>query len=124
MQRRLPGLVLIACSLMAAPVANAFTFRFLRDTVLRRLTPEDIEIGTRATREALDSGEDAEWSNPATGASGSIRILATIDVDDMTGCRRTQMTVTIAGQTGTGTYLLCQATNGAWLFYTPRQTTR
>ena len=114
------SLLLLACAVLAPAVASAFNFRFLRDTVLQQLTPEDIEIGTRATGVALDSGESGEWSNPGTGASGTIRILATVDVDDRKGCRRTRLGVTAGGRTGGGTYLLCRIPSGKWNFYTPR----
>jgi hypothetical protein len=113
-------LLLLACVGLAPAVADAFNFGFLRDTVLQRLTPEDVQIGSRATRVALDSGENGEWSNPATGASGTIRILATIDVDDRRGCRRTRLAVSAGGQTGSGTYILCKVRSGEWNFYTPR----
>jgi hypothetical protein len=113
-------LLLLACAVLAPAIAGAFNFRFLRHTVLQQLTPEDIQIGSRATRVALDSGENGEWSNPATGASGTIRILATVDVDDRRGCRRTRLAVSAGGQTGSGTYLLCKVRSGEWNFYTPR----
>ena len=113
-------LLLLACGVLAPVIAGAFNFRFLRDTVLQQLTPEDIQIGSRATRVALDSGESGEWSNPATGASGTIRVLATVDVDDRRGCRRTRLSVTAGGQTGSGTYILCRVRSGEWNFYTPR----
>ena len=113
-------LLLLACAALAPAVASAFNFRFLRDTVLQQLTPEDIETGTRATGVALDSGESGEWSNPVTGASGTIQILATVDVDDRKGCRRTRLDVTAGGRTGGGTYLLCRVASGKWNFYTPR----
>jgi surface antigen len=113
-------LLLLACIALAPPVASAFNFGFLRDTVLQRLTPEDIQIGTHATRIALDSGQSGEWSNPATGASGTIRLLATVDVEDHKGCRRTRLDVRAGGQTGGGTYILCKAPSGEWKFFTPR----
>ncbi len=113
-------LMLLACAALAPAIASAFNFGFLRHTVLQQLTPEDIQVGSRATRVALDSGENGEWSNPATGASGTIRILATVDVDDRRGCRRTRLAVSAGGQTGSGTYLLCKVRSGEWNFYTPR----
>lgn len=108
-----------ACLLAAAPAALAFNYGFLRTSVLERLTREDIEIGSQTTREALDSGEDREWSNPATGARGTIRILGTVDVGSRTGCRRTRLEVTAGGRSGSGTYTLCKTPSGAWNFHTP-----
>jgi len=102
----------------AAPVALAFNYGFLRQSVLEKLTEQDVEIGSRMTREALDSGEDREWSNPATGASGTIRILGTVDVDSHQVCRRARLDVTAGGRSGGGNYTLCQTPSGAWNFYT------
>jgi hypothetical protein len=113
-------LLLLACAALTPAIASAFNFGFLRHTVLQQLTPEDIQIGSRATRVALDSGENGEWSNPATGAAGTIRILATVDVDDRRGCRRTRLSVTAGAQAGSGTYILCKVRSGEWNFYTPR----
>jgi surface antigen len=108
-----------ACLLATAPAVLAFNYGFLRTSVLERLTREDIELGSRVTREALDSGEDREWSNPATGARGTIRILGTVDVGTRTGCRRTRLEVTAGGRSGGGNYTLCKTASGAWNFHTP-----
>jgi surface antigen len=111
---------LLAVTLMAAPsAAQAFNYRFLRSSVLKQLTPADIEIGTRATREALDSGTDGEWTNPATGATGTIRILGTVDVGGHQGCRRTRLDVTARGRTGGGEFTLCRTPSGTWNFHNP-----
>ena len=105
--------------LATAPAALAFNYGFLRQSVLEKLTKDDVDIGSRATKEALDSGEDREWSNPATGASGTIRILGTVDVDSHKGCRRARLDVTAGGRSGGGNYTLCKTQSGAWNFYTP-----
>lgn len=107
--------------LVFAPQVQAFNYRFLQSSVLDRLTPADIEIGTRATGEALESGEDGEWSNPATGARGTVRILGTVDVSGHKGCRRVRLDVTAGGRSGGGNYTLCRTPKGAWNFYTPRR---
>lgn len=116
--RRLATLTAIGL-LALAPAAQAFNYRFLQSSVLERLTPGDIDIGTRATGEALNSGQDGEWTNPATGASGTIRILETVDVGGHKGCRRTRLDVTAGGRSGGGTYTLCKSRRGTWKFYTP-----
>jgi surface antigen len=123
MSVRTRSLVLLmgACLLAAAPVAQAFNFGFLRKSVLEKLTRADVEIGSRATREALDSGEDREWTNPATGARGTIRILGTVDVPEHEACRRARLDVTAGGVSGGGNYILCRTPSGAWNFYTPRR---
>jgi len=118
---RTRSLVLLigACLLTAAPAVQAFNYGFLRQSVLEKLTAADVEIGSRTTREALDSGEDREWANPATGARGAIRILGTVDVPEHGACRRTRLDVTAGGVSGGGTYTLCKTPSGAWNFYTP-----
>ena len=105
--------------LTATPAALAFNYRFLRTSVFNQLTPADIEIGTRATREALESGTDGEWTNPATGAQGTIRILGTVDIPGHQGCRRTRLDVTAGGRTGGGQFTLCRTPSGAWNFHNP-----
>lgn len=109
---------IVACAI-TAPSAYAFNYGFLRTSVLQRLTPEDVEIGSKATRTALDSGENGGWKNPATGASGTIEILDTVDVGNRKGCRRTRLAVTAGNRSGSGTYTLCKTRSGAWNFHTP-----
>jgi surface antigen len=111
--------LLAVCLVAAAPAALAFNYRFLRTSVLKQLTPEDIEIGTRVTREALDSGTDGEWTNPATGATGTIRILGTVDLAGHQGCRRTRLDVTARGRSGGGEFTLCRTPSGTWNFHNP-----
>ena len=119
MRHRSLAVLLAACLIAATPAAQAFNYRFLRNSVLKQLTPADIEIGTLATREALDSGTDGEWTNPATGATGTIRILGTVDIGNHQGCRRTRLDVTARGRTGGGEFTLCRTPSGAWNFHNP-----
>ena len=56
---------------------------------------------------ARDGAGASTWSNQRSGASGSMRILATIPGQDGTMCRRFQQTVTIAGKTHIGTGVAC-----------------
>ncbi len=119
MRRQLFTCLASVLLLAIASPALAFNYGFLRQSVLEKLTKEDVEIGTRATREALDNGEDGEWSNPATGASGTIRILGTVDVGTQTGCRRVRLEVTAGRRSGGGNYTLCKTPSGAWNFYSP-----
>jgi surface antigen len=113
------ALLMGACLLAAAPGAQALNSGFLRTSVLEKLTAADVEIGSRAAREALDSGGGREWTNPATGARGTIRILGTVDVPNHTGCRRTRLDVAAGGRSGGGNCSLCKTPSGAWNFHTP-----
>lgn len=119
-RRRMACLVTLVLGLALVPAAHAFNYRFLRTSVLEKLTSQDVEIGTKATHEALESGTGTEWTNPATGASGVVKILETVDVDGRTGCRRTFLSVSAGGRSGSGNYTLCRTSSGAWNFYTPK----
>ena len=119
MRHRSLAALLAACLIAAMPAAHAFNYRFLRTSVFNQLTPADIEIGTRATREALDSGTDGEWTHPATGATGPNRILGTVDIGSRQGCRRTRLDVTARGRSGGGEFTLCKTPSGAWNFHNP-----
>jgi surface antigen len=119
--RRPAPLIAAALLIVGAPAAHAFNFGFLQSSVLQVLTPEDIEIGTRATADALESGENREWSNPSTGASGAIRILVTQDIGPYEDCRRARMSVAAGGRSGSGTYDLCRTRTGSWVFYNGRR---
>jgi surface antigen len=112
------GVLALGFALM--PAAHAFNYRFLRTSVLEKLTSQDIEIGTKATYEALESGNGTDWVNPDTGAKGTVTIVETLDVDGRKGCRRTFLSVSAGGREGSGTYTLCRTAAGAWNFYTPK----
>jgi hypothetical protein len=58
MHARVPACLLAVSAALVRAEAHAFNYRFLGTSVLERLTAEDMEIGSRATRVALDSGED------------------------------------------------------------------
>jgi len=120
---RLAALLLIG-AIGVSPSALAFNYSFLQQSVLEKLTSEDIEIGSRATGVALDSGQSGHWSNPKTGATGVITILGTLDVDDHKGCRRAKLSVAAGGRSGSGTYVLCKAPSGRWKFYSTSQRQR
>ena len=107
---------IVALCALALP-AHAFNYGFLSQTVLAKLTREDIRIGTEATVRALNEGVGGNWSNPATGASGEIKILKTLDVDGYAGCRQTRLDVAAGGTKGGGTYVLCKRNTGKWAFY-------
>ncbi len=119
-KRLMACLGLLVLGIALVPVAHAFNYRFLRTSVLEKLTAQDIEIGTKATYEALESGKGTDWINPGTGAKGTVRIVETLDVDDHKGCRRTFLSVSAGGRDGSGTYTLCRTAAGAWNFYAPK----
>ncbi len=58
---------------------------------------------------ARDGANPSTWTNQRSGASGTIRIIATIPGRDM--CRRFQQTVTVGGRTLSGTGVACYRNN-------------
>ena len=62
---------------------------------------------------ARDGAAASTWSNQRSGATGSIRILATMPGQDGTMCRRFQQTLTVAGRTHSGVGVACFR-NNAW----------
>jgi hypothetical protein len=56
---------------------------------------------------AHDGARPSTWSNPRSGASGTIRILGTIQGRDGIMCRRFEQTVTVNGRTQSGQGVAC-----------------
>ena len=119
MQSKLLAVLIVACGIIIAPSALAFNYGFLKNSVMSKMTKEDVKIGTQATVLALNSGSNGDWSNPQTGASGSIEILKTLDMGGYKDCRRTRLGVEAGGLSGSGIYTLCKNASGAWKFYSP-----
>src|SRR5262249_14061077 len=66
-----------------------------------------IRIFKLSLETARDGAGASTWSNPRSGASGSMRILQTLPGQDGTMCRRFEQTVTVAGKRYSGTGLAC-----------------
>jgi hypothetical protein len=62
---------------------------------------------------ARDGAGASTWSNQRSGASGSMRILATIPGQDGTMCRRFEQTLVVAGRRHSGTGVACFR-NSTW----------
>jgi hypothetical protein len=72
-----------------------------------------IRIFKLALETARDGSGASTWSNPRSGATGSIRILSTFSSQDGSMCRRFQQTLTVAGKTQSGTGTACFR-NSTW----------
>ncbi|MCB0347085.1 MAG: hypothetical protein KDD66_18335 [Bdellovibrionales bacterium] len=63
--------------LLSADTASAINVRFLKDTVISKMTEDDISHFERALADSLDrlpDGGRMQWSNPETGAQGIIAL--------------------------------------------------
>ncbi len=83
----------------------------------RLLQPEDIQIMERATQQALTTGAAGKavaWSNPRTGAGGSITPQPAFPMGGK-NCREFQQVITAGGKKSTGYGTACIAPDGVWL---------
>lgn len=84
---------------------------FLANGPLGKITKADTAIARPAIRAALDSGIDGHtytWSNPATGASGTVTPMKTYKKGAMS-CRQAALTVYAGGERGGDTWNFCKA---------------
>jgi len=111
--------ILVAAAFaLAAGGAGAFPLMFLGDSVLQWLTPADAKMLSNALDAALAAekeGTEEKWSNPDTGASGSVKFRRAFQRGDMP-CRSLQIRTTAQDITGGGVYELCRQPDGTWAF--------
>ncbi len=89
---------------------------FLTDSPIEKMTKEDIALLVKHSNEALSTNENGHtsgWTNPKTGASGTITPLTTFTQRGTT-CRRTEYTNAAGGFKGRSEYTLCRAPTGQW----------
>jgi surface antigen len=96
--------------------ASALNWSFLQYSPVTRFTDQDWDLLRQAGEKALERGADGEierWSNPATGASGSIQPLDTTDREGTT-CRLTVISNSAGDASGTSRFTFCRQQDGAW----------
>jgi surface antigen len=92
-------------------------FGFLNNSSLASLTSEDAVMLRDALQSALrseESGSVFDWNNPASGASGLVRMRQAYQLQDAQ-CRVVEIVTTARYRTFRDTYNLCQDPNGAWM---------
>jgi surface antigen len=111
--------ILVAAALaLAAGGAGAFPLMFLGNSVLQRLTTADAEMLSGALEAALraeNEGAEEHWSNPNTGARGSVTFRRAFWRGD-TPCRSLQIRTTAQAITDGGLFELCRQPDGTWAF--------
>lgn len=115
--QRAPFRTAVAALALAAAPAFAINEMFAKDAPIARMTAQDLEIWSGAIRDALDRGHDGDsfnWSNPATKASGTIRVVASFERQGMS-CRGAEFTNTARGETSRTAWNLCRTPQG-WKF--------
>ena len=95
---------------------SAVEWNFLRYSPTNHFTEQDWELLQQAGREALANGADGDirgWSNPDTGAYGTIQPLDTTEREGMT-CRRAVVYNNARGASGTSRFTFCKQEDGSW----------
>jgi surface antigen len=107
----------IALMLVAAGAVDAQSnIRFLKDAPIEKMTQEDLAILLKSSNATLSRNADGEtsgWTNPKTGASGTVTPLRSFTQKGMK-CREARYTNHAAGLNGSGTYTLCRVSSGDW----------
>jgi surface antigen len=105
------------CLLPAFGTVHAANLGFLGNAPISRMTPEDVDILYQVVTETLERAEDGAgtgWSNPATGARGTL-----VPLDSYTGsggerCRHLQVDNEAGGLHNKSVFELCRQPDGAW----------
>lgn len=107
------ALLLLAGSINTVSAGNV---RWLQDSALSKMTPEDMEKLRSAARNVLDYGSDNEsrrWENAGTGANGVVTALDSFEQDGMF-CRRLEAFHQVMGVSGRGVHVFCRQEDGTW----------
>lgn len=117
----LPALLLLLLS--AAPAA-AQNMSFLGNSPIAYFTDEDMKLFHAtglSVLEASNSGKTQKWENPATGASGKIKVLKAFVAADGRTCKRLGIYNKARGVEGQSKLTLCKAADGHWRVDTDTQ---
>lgn len=110
---------LAAASILAvAGMALAQPYQLLGGAPLSRMTEKDIALYGEALRKALDEGKNGQaydWSNPETGASGTIQPKRDFVRGD-SKCRDVFTETRAKGRRERGTWPFCREADGSWKF--------
>ena len=108
------GFLSAAAVVAYAPEVLAFNELFLGRGPLSHLKKGDVAIARTEIRNALETGADGyvhTWSNPETGASGTVRPTSTVTKNGMR-CRVTDFTTYAGGERGASTWTICKTKDG------------
>jgi surface antigen len=103
-----------ALAALAVASPSALAQLGLRGAPVTKMTKEDFSIAGDAIRKALEDGRDGtsySWSNPQTGASGSI-VPGPGFVRDGLKCRKATFGLVAGGSKGESAWTLCKVPEG------------
>ena len=109
----LVSLVIALCG----PAMAASNLTFLKDSPLQQFTKQDMQIFKQTLGDMLDKaavGDSKKWSNPATEATGEIKVVKSFDRKG-TPCRTMWISNSANGLQAAGQYNFCKpASTGKW----------
>jgi surface antigen len=112
------ALALCAAAPLSWPARGGSWAGILGDGPAQDLSDEDLRLFTEAVQKTLDApGEPqpVEWSNPATGAGGSLLVLGEATYKDFEQCRRMRATTHSKKRRGyPSVWTVCKDTDGRW----------
>ena len=112
---RVKILLVSLCFVLSLPAA-AVNWNFLRFSPTRHFTDQDWALMRTAGQEALADAADGDtegWSNPDTGAFGTIQPVNTYQIQGMT-CRLTEVYNNAGGASGTSRFDFCKQADSTW----------
>jgi surface antigen len=105
------GLIL---ALLCSSLSQAANMAFMADQAMSRFTDQDAEMFNQAAQEALKAknGTAIKWSNPATGAFGTLTPYP--DPEKDANCRVIHMVNIAENVKSSGYYRFCKRSDGSW----------
>jgi surface antigen len=103
--------------LLSAVAGAQGNLGFLRDSPMAYFNAEDTKLMRAAGVEVLNSsqaGTTKEWSNPATGNSGVIKLLASFAAPDGRACKQVEIGSQAKKMTSTSKMSVCKGADGRW----------
>lgn len=114
MTRTTARTLVIAFSLVGAGLTQAANMAFMVDQAMSRFSEKDAEYFNAAAAQALTAkdGTDIRWSNPATGAFGTVTPYP--DLQKNPECRELHIVSVAENVKSGGYYRFCKLSDGSW----------
>lgn len=111
-----PRLFVASLVLVFSLPVSAINWVFLQFSPASSLTSQDWDILRQAIQNAMTRRADGDiegWSNPASGAYGTVQPLDTTEREGTT-CRRAVIYNNAGGSGGTSRFTFCKQSDGNW----------
>lgn len=108
--------VVAAALAAAAAAAAAQPYAVLGEAPVSMMSEQDLALYQEALTKALDTskgGQQTQWSNPETGASGTIKPRRSFKQGEKS-CRDVYLDTQAKGRREKGTWAYCREPGGAW----------